>query len=89
MVCESYLSYRVLNFSKQKAIRLKKLIGSIYRKVPIESKDYEPIVDLLKHDKKNRSGKINFVLLYDFGEFKLDCEIDDKLLAESVEFYNS
>lgn len=88
MVCESYLSHRVLDFSKQKAIKVKNLIGSIYRKVSIEAKDYEPIIDLLKHDKKNRRGKINFVLLYDFGEFKLNCEIDHKLLVESVEFYN-
>ncbi len=45
--------------------------------------------DLLKHDKKNSNGQVNFVLLNDFEDFKLDCKISNELLKESIEFYNS
>jgi len=39
--------------------------------------------------KKNNNGEVNFVLLNDFEEFKLDCKISNKLLIESIEYYNS
>jgi 3-dehydroquinate synthase len=61
----------------------------MYEKVTIEKDDYFSIFELLKHDKKNTSGEVNFVLLNDFEEFKLDCKISNKLLIESIEYYNS
>ena len=70
-------------------IIVKNLIASLYKKVSIEQEDYDRIFDLLKHDKKNKNGQLNFVLLNDFEDFKLDCNVSNKLLEESIEFYNS
>ena len=55
----------------------------------LQEEDYDSIFDLLKHDKKNTNGQVNFVLLNDFEDFKLDCKITNKLLKESIHFYNS
>ena len=65
------------------------MISTMYKKVTIERDDYASIFELLKHDKKNSNGEVNFVLLNDFEEFELDCKISNKLLIESIEFYNS
>ena len=65
------------------------MISTMYEKVTIVQEDYAPIFELLKHDKKNNNGEVNFVLLNDFEEFKLDCKISNKLLVESIEYYNS
>ena len=46
-------------------------------------------MDLLKHDKKNVNGQVNFVLLNDFEDHKLDCKVTEELIVESLEFYNS
>lgn len=89
MVCEAYLSHKVLNLSSEKMIIVKNLIASLYKKVSIEQEDYDRIFDLLKHDKKNKNGQLNFVLLNDFEDFKLDCNVSNKLLEESIEFYTS
>ena len=89
MVCESYLSHKVLQLSKEKIMIVKNMIDVMYEKVVIDVSDYDPIFDLLKHDKKNSNGQVNFVLLNDFEDFKLDCKISNELLVQSIEFYNS
>jgi len=89
MVCESYLSYKVLKLPIEKLNIVKNMISTMYEKVTIVQEDYAPIFELLKHDKKNNNGEVNFVLLNDFEEFKLDCKISNKLLIESIEYYNS
>jgi len=89
MVCETYLSHKVLSFPYEKLKSVKDLIENIYPKVRIQKDDLNSIFNLLKHDKKNSNGQVNFVLLNDFEDFKLDCKITNRLLEESVQFYNS
>ena len=45
-------------------------------------------MELLKHDKKNTNGQVNFVLLKDYEDYKLDCKVSNELIIESMEFYN-
>ena len=61
----------------------------MYEKVLIKPSDYAAILDLLKHDKKNVNGQVNFVLLNDFEKYQLDCKVSNELIIESIEFYNS
>jgi 3-dehydroquinate synthase len=55
----------------------------------LKNTDYESILPLLKHDKKNTNGNVNFVLLSDFEEFKIDCIVPQELLIESLNYYLS
>ena len=89
MVCESFLSYKVLQLPKEKVMIVKNMINALYEKVVIKTTDHDAIFDLLKHDKKNSNGHVNFVLLNDFEDFKLDCKISNELLVQSIEFYKS
>jgi 3-dehydroquinate synthase len=52
-------------------------------------KDFSSIIDLLKHDKKNVNGQVNFVLLEDYEVYQLDCKVPESLVLESLNFYNS
>ncbi|WP_439132206.1 3-dehydroquinate synthase [Polaribacter sp.] len=88
MVCESYMSYKLLGFSLKKVMEVKDLVLSIYAKTNLLEQDFSAILELLKHDKKNVNGQVNFVLLNDFEDFKLDCKIPLELVTESMEFYN-
>ena len=47
------------------------------------------IQKLLIHDKKNSHGKINFLLLKDIGQPVYDLHVDNSLIKEAFEFYNS
>tara|TARA_B100000787_G_scaffold130278_1_gene99184 strand:+ start:5710 stop:6768 length:1059 start_codon:yes stop_codon:yes gene_type:complete len=89
LICETYLSHKVLHLQKEKVIEVKNMMSAIYKKIVIETSDYDAIFSLLKHDKKNSNGQVNFVLLRDFEDFQLDCTISNELLKESIDFYNS
>lgn len=88
MVCESYMSCKLLDLSIEKVKEVKDLVLSIYNKTDLLNEDFSSILDLLKHDKKNVNGQINFVLLNDFEDFKLDCKVPEELIIESMEYYN-
>jgi len=88
MICESYISSKLLNFSPLKVAEIKETILSIYPKIILDKNDFSDIMELLKHDKKNVSGNVNFVLLFDFEDYKIDCKVSDELIIESLEFYN-
>ncbi|QMU66695.1 MAG: 3-dehydroquinate synthase [Flavobacteriaceae bacterium] len=89
MICECYISSRILNFDMEKTTSVKNLIRSIFDKIPILKEDFDAILSLLKHDKKNIAGQVNFVLLNDYEDFQLDCKVPNKLIIESLEYYNA
>jgi len=89
MICESYISSKLLNFSLQKLAEVRETILSIFPKIILQKTDFPTIVDLLKHDKKNVNGNVNFVLLYDLEDYKIDCKVSQELIIESLLYYNS
>ncbi|UKM63967.1 3-dehydroquinate synthase [Flavobacteriaceae bacterium GSB9] len=88
MILECYISSKLLGFPENLVHNIKDLFISYYGKVTINKGDYAPIIELLKYDKKNSHGSINFVLLEAIGKHKLDCTVDEKLIIESFEFYS-
>ena len=88
MVTEAYISEKLLNFPSEKLKDIKKSIIAIYGKVQINTSDYDGILELLIHDKKNVGGQVNFVLLTDFEKFKFDCKVEKKILVEALDYYN-
>ena len=88
MVCECYMSSKTIGFPVEKLNEVKDVVISIYEKTTLLKEDFSAIMELLKHDKKNVNGQINFVLLNDFEDFKIDCNVSEKLIIESMEFYN-
>ena len=89
MILECYISSELLEFSKQDLNNITKAINGIYPKVNIEPTDYDAIIELLKYDKKNEHGNINFVLLTEIGQPKIDCLVDNAIIIKSFEYYKS
>lgn len=87
MVLASYISTELVGFPRKTTEEIKALFLSYYKKVNIDKIDYQSIIDLLKYDKKNNHGNINFVLLKDIGVPKIDCLVDDHLIIDAFEFY--
>ena len=88
MVCELYMSLKLLGFPAEKLKEVKQVVLSIYNRTLLLKGDFPNIMALLKHDKKNINGQVNFVLLNDYEDFKLDCKVSETLIIESMEFYN-
>jgi 3-dehydroquinate synthase len=57
--------------------------------VRFDKEDYSEIIELLRFDKKNHHGNINFVLLNDIGNPKLDCQVENELILDAFQFYNN
>lgn len=89
MITEAYISEKLFHFPSNEVTNLKKVILNIYEKIAIETSDYTPILELLKHDKKNVAGQVNFVLLTNFEHYKLDCKVETSLIIEALDYYNS
>lgn len=89
MITESYISESLLKFPSEELEIIKKSILNIYGKVQIDTADYEAIMELLIHDKKNVGGQVNFVLLTNFEKYKLDCKVEKNLIIKALDYYNS
>ncbi len=71
------------------ANEIAKIITSIYPKVTFTTEDYPIIFDLLKHDKKNVNGQLNFVLLQAIGKPVINCQVTENEIMKAFTFYNS
>lgn len=88
MILESFISTELLGFPKKTTENIKKLFVSYYGKVEFKDEDFTAIIELLKYDKKNNHGNINFVLLESIGKCKIDCLVDNDLILKAFEFYS-
>lgn len=89
MVLATYISNKLLGFPEQKMNDVKSTMIDLYGKVDFTNKDYQEIIKLLKFDKKNSHGNINFVLLHDIASPKIDCKVENKLILEAFDYYKS
>ncbi|MCA0132680.1 3-dehydroquinate synthase [Winogradskyella alexanderae] len=87
MILEAYLSVKFCNLTKDELTEISDGVLKSFSKIEINSQDREIILKLLKHDKKNSHGKINFVLLDSIGKPKLDCEVDNNSINEAFNYY--
>ena len=89
MILECFISTELLGFPKNDLENISASINAIYKPVSILASDYDAIIELLKYDKKNEHGNINFVLLEKIGQPKIDCLVDNELIIKSFEYYTS
>jgi 3-dehydroquinate synthase len=87
MICELYLSHKLLGFPKDILIQAVSLIKENYGALSISCKDYDRLFELMTHDKKNDSKEINFTLLANIGGIRINQNASQKLIFESLDFY--
>lgn len=89
MIMEAYISSHLLGFPKDDLKTIKETFLKIFKRVTIEASDHNAIIDLLKYDKKNEHGNINFVLLQRIGMPKIDCLVENELIIKAFDYYRS
>lgn len=87
MVMAGFISQEQLGFPSKKLAEISRNIISLYGKIDLEEDDFRKIKELLKFDKKNERGNINFVLLKDIGRPVMDCQVPDEVLNNSCSYY--
>lgn len=86
MLLEAYISSKLLEFPAEELLQIKEVVTNYYQNPTFSLEEIEGIIQLLKYDKKNSDGNINFVLLHQIGECKIDAQVDNALIYEAFEY---
>ncbi len=89
MIAELYLSVKQCGFSETDCRDLTQWLLSIYGKFGIGENDFERLFELMTHDKKNESDRINFTLLAEPGKMKINQNCDKELIFEALNYYKN
>lgn len=87
LVCELYLSAVKTGFPTERMRQTVAFINSRYGRMNISCDDYEQLIELMTHDKKNTAGTINFTLLGGIGDILIDRTATRDEIKEALDFY--
>ncbi len=86
MICELYLSSIKSGFPTDKMRQTVTYIRENYGNINLECKDYDTLIQLMQHDKKNSGSQIHPVLLKDIGTPVLNQSITESEIKEAFDF---
>ena len=87
MILEAYLSHELKGLSRLSLQEIKDTFLAHFKKVDFNDNDIDSIIKLLKYDKKNSHGDVNFVLLQSIGEAVTDIKIPEDLFHKAFAYY--
>ncbi len=87
MICELYLSVVKAGFPSEQMRQTVNFIRDNYGRFSITCDDYDELIALMRHDKKNTSGIINFTLLDAIGEVLINQTATDEEIREALDFF--
>lgn len=88
MICESYISNKVLGFDIDGLNLIVKFIKLNFEKYQPNWK-LEDLIKIMQNDKKNNNSGINFTLLKKIGKAQIDCTCSIELIGESLNYYKN
>ncbi len=84
MLVESYLSHELAGLPIEDLKTIETVIRKEYPNLPITVSEFDHLLQLMRHDKKNRGEKINFTLLNKIGESKIDYQLEKEEILEAL-----
>ena len=87
MVCELYLSCLKTGFPTDKMRQTIQFIRNTYGVFSFDCKHYERLYQFMTHDKKNTSDTINFTLLGEIGDIRINQTANRKEINDMLDFY--
>jgi len=87
LVCELYLSHKICDLPIEYLRHTANFIRDQYPIISIGCKDYDVIKEFMRHDKKNEGDSINFTLLAEIGDIRINQQVEEALLTEALDFY--
>lgn len=87
LVSELYLSHKLCGFPKEKLSQVICYLKTYYPAFFFTCKDYDRLYELMTHDKKNEGGIINFTLLGQVGDVRINRHVEKEQILEAMDFY--
>lgn len=85
-IVELYLSHKQCGFPIDKLRTTSNYIKEYYSNFPFDCNHYDKLYELMKHDKKNNGNFINFTLLEDIGNIKIDQTSTKEDIFNAIDF---
>lgn len=87
LIVELYLCCVKTGFPQQKMRQTVAAIKEHYGRMPITCDDYPQLLALMHHDKKNTGHDINFTLLGDVGDIRINQTASEDEIRDALDFY--
>lgn len=87
LLMELYLSARKCGFPAKEMHQMEAYIKEHYGKFLYDCKHYETLYNFMSHDKKNQGGNINFTLLGDIGDIRINQTASQDEIEEMLDYY--
>lgn len=89
MIAELFLSKQVCGYPQEELNKIVNWLIQLYGKFEISESDYTRLYELMTHDKKNESGRINFTLIPETGKIEINQNCDKELIFKALDYYRS
>lgn len=86
LIGELYMSARKADFPTERLHQTARFIRENYAQTEFTCNDYPTLLNLMRHDKKNTSGVINFTLLHNIGNIRINQTATDEEICEALDF---
>lgn len=87
MITETHLSFQKKMVSEQTLTQIKKLLLSIYGRVPLVESTFVEIIEHTKQDKKNKGTVVRCSLLTEIGNCTFDIPATTEEMLAALKFY--
>ena len=87
IVCELYFSYCKTGFPKDKLRQTIQFIKENYGVLTFDCKQYDRLYEFMTHDKKNSAGIINFTLMGEIGDIRINQSANKEEIFDILDFY--
>ena len=87
IVCELYFSYYKVGFPKDKLRQTIQFIKENYGVLTFDCKQYDRLYEFMTHDKKNSAGIINFTLMGNIGDIRINQSANKEEIFDILDFY--
>lgn len=88
IVTESYISHHFGLISEAELATIAACIRKLFPLCPLPEGDFENIIALVAHDKKNSAGQNQFTLLKGIGNYSIDNFVEEYLMREALRYFN-
>ena len=87
LIPELYLSVAKTGFPTDKMRQTVTFIKEYYGTLNITCDDYDELIELMHHDKKNQNGIINFTMLGGIGDIRINQTATTEEIKEALDFF--
>ena len=87
MVVELTLANMLCGFPSARVQEYARFVLENYGAFHITCDDYDALLQLMRHDKKSEHGEMNFSLLADVGDVRINCEASADDVKNALDIY--